>query len=301
MKKVALYIFIAAFFFGTMEVSLKLAGNELDQFQLTFLRFMVGGLLLLPFSISEIKHKKTSIKPRDYLYMLLLGIVCIPLSMVLFQLGVMKANAATAALIMCVNPLFTMFFAHFLIGEKMKRINAIALALSVTGILFMINPFNMQEGNTIEGILLVVGGAFLFGLYSVLGKVSVARIGLITQTSISFILGSLVLLMFLWITKKPVIAGIWPDNLLLVMYLSVFVTGLAYIFYFKAIDASNATTGSATFLVKAAIAPVLAVVILKESLGINSYIGISLVLAGAICNIFLQGRTNADTTQPSEE
>lgn len=286
MKKVALYIFLAAFFFGTMEVSLKLAGNQLGQLQLTFLRFMIGGLLLLPFALAEIKRKKTSISAKDYLYMLLLGIVCIPLSMVLFQLGVMRANAATAAIIMCVNPLFTMLFAHFLIKEKMERKNITALIVSIAGILLMVNPLNMDEGNTAAGILLVLGGAFLFGLYSVMGKVSVAKLGLVTQTSISFIFGSLTLLAILLITGRPVIAGVWPDNLMIVMYLSIFVTGIAYLFYFQAIADSNAKTGSATFLVKAAIAPILAVIILKEKLDLISLIGIALVLTGAIYNIF---------------
>ena len=293
MKKVALYIFLAAFFFGTMEISLKLAGSKLDQMQLTFLRFMVGGLLLLPFALSEIKRKEIKINFKDYLYMLLLGIICIPMSMVLFQLGVMKANAATAALIMCVNPLFTMFFALFLIHEKMNRYNVIALLLSLTGILFMVNPFNMQEGNTVEGILLVLGGAALFGLYSVMGKISVGKIGSMVQTSISFIFGSLVLLVILLIIDKPVIAGVWPENIWIVLYLSVFVTGLAYLFYFQAIAESNATTGSVAFLIKAAIAPTLAVIILREPMELHSIIGIVLVLAGATMNILQKYKTNS--------
>lgn len=293
MKKVALYIFLAAFFFGTMEISLKLAGSKLDQMQLTFLRFMVGGLLLLPFALSEIKRKEIKINFKDYLYMLILGIICIPMSMVLFQLGVMKANAATAALIMCVNPLFTMFFAHFLIHEKMNRYNVIALLLSLTGILFMVNPFNMQEGNTVEGILLVLGGAALFGLYSVMGKISVGKIGSMVQTSISFIFGSLVLLVILLIIDKPVIAGVWPENIWIVLYLSVFVTGLAYLFYFQAIAESNATTGSVAFLIKAAIAPTLAVIILREPMELHSIIGIVLVLAGATMNILQKYKANS--------
>jgi len=293
MKKVALYIFLAAFFFGTMEISLKLAGSKLDQMQLTFLRFMVGGLLLLPFALSEIKRKEIKINFKDYLYMLLLGIICIPMSMVLFQLGVMKANAATAALIMCVNPLFTMFFALFLIHEKMNRYNVIALLLSLTGILFMVNPFNMQEGNTVEGILLVLGGAALFGLYSVMGKISVGKIGSMVQTSISFIFGSLVLLVILLIIDKPVVAGVWPENIWIVLYLSVFVTGLAYLFYFQAIAESNATTGSVAFLIKAAIAPTLAVIILREPMELHSIIGIVLVLAGATMNILQKYKANS--------
>ncbi len=213
------------------------------------------------------------------------------MSMVLFQLGVMKANASTAAIIMCVNPLFTMFFAHFLIHEKMNRNNVIALLLSLAGILFMVNPLNMQEGNTAEGILMVLGGAALFGLYSVMGKVSVGKIGSMAQTSISFILGSLVLLVILLIWDKPVIAGVWPGNVWIVLYLSVFVTGLAYLFYFQAIAESNATTGSVTFLIKAAIAPALAVIILHEPMEMHAIIGIVLVLAGAILNILQKYKT----------
>lgn len=304
MKKVALYIFLAAFFFGTMEVSLKLAGNELDEFQLTFLRFMVGGLLLLPYALAEIRRKGIRLDLKDYLYFLLLGILCIPMSMVLFQLGVMRSNASTAAIIMCVNPLFTMLFAHFLIHEKMNRKNVVALLLSLLGILFMVNPFNMQEGNTVEGILLVLSGAVLFGFYSVMGKVSVMKVGTIIQTCISFIFGSLVLLIILWITGKPVVAGIWPDNVLIVLYLSVFVTGLAYLFYFQAIALSNATTGSITFLVKAAIAPTLAVIILSEPMELHAVIGILLVLAGAALNILqridLKGKVERDANEEDE-
>lgn len=289
MRKVVIYIFLAAFFFGTMEVSLKLAGNELDQLQLTFLRFFFGGLLLLPFAIGEIRVRRIKISLKDWAYMALLGTVCIPLSMTIFQLGVIKSNASTAAVIMSVNPMFTMFFAHFLTEEKMRKKNVIALILSISGIIIMANPFNLQEGNTAQGLTLVFIGAILFGLYSVMGKVSVGKMGTITQTSISFILGSLILLVFLLATKRPVLANVWPENIVIVVYLSIFVTGLAYYFFFQAIRASSAITASTTFLLKAVIGPVLAVIILNESLAINSIIGIALVLLGASRNILSGG------------
>ena len=50
-KKEILYITITAILFSTMEVALKIAGNELDAFQVTFIRFAIGGLFLLPFAI----------------------------------------------------------------------------------------------------------------------------------------------------------------------------------------------------------------------------------------------------------
>ena len=41
-------IVLTAIAFGTMEISLKIAGTAFTPFQLTFLRFLVGGLLLMP-------------------------------------------------------------------------------------------------------------------------------------------------------------------------------------------------------------------------------------------------------------
>ena len=120
MKKVAIYIFLTAFLFGTMEVALKLAGNNMDAFQLTFLRFIIGGLLLLPFAIKEIKKNDTKLELKDYGYLLYLGTLCIPVSMLLFQFGVMHSNASTASVLISANPLFTIIFAHFMANEYFK-------------------------------------------------------------------------------------------------------------------------------------------------------------------------------------
>ena len=54
-KKEVLYIILTALLFSTMEVALKVAGNDLDPFQLTFIRFFMGGLFLLPFALKEMK------------------------------------------------------------------------------------------------------------------------------------------------------------------------------------------------------------------------------------------------------
>jgi hypothetical protein len=39
-----------------MEVVLKVASSRLDAFQLTLIRFVIGGLFLLPFALAEKKN-----------------------------------------------------------------------------------------------------------------------------------------------------------------------------------------------------------------------------------------------------
>lgn len=284
MKKVYFFVVLTAFLFGTMEVALKLAGSEMDSFQLTFLRFMIGGLLLLPFAIAEMRKNHVKLVLKDFAYLLYVGILGIPLSMLFFQLGVIHSNAATASVLISINPLFTMVFAHFMTDEKLKKNNVIVLLFGLLGILFMIKPWNLQEGNSVLGIILMLLAAIFFGWYTVAGKISVQKMGIMAQTSISFILGALVLLIIILSMGKPIVAGV-AEHWMLVAYISVFVTGLGYFSYFTAIRLSDATTGSIAFFLKPAIAPFMAVIFLKESILWNTYVGIVLILIGSWLNI----------------
>ena len=55
-----LSIFLTAIAFGTMEISLKIAGTAFTPFQLTFLRFLVGGIILLPLAFRDMRKKSNS-------------------------------------------------------------------------------------------------------------------------------------------------------------------------------------------------------------------------------------------------
>jgi drug/metabolite transporter (DMT)-like permease len=313
-KKVILFVLLSALFFGTMEVALKLAGNTLDALQITFLRFFIGGLMLLPFAIRENRRSRDAAlgagnpppagapaggpraRPLDpnasvggprarramtgkmWLYMLLLGAVNVPFGMILFQFGVMRSNAATAAVLFSCNPVFTMLFAHFFTsGDRMNRRKALALAVGAAGLVLMVRPWGMQPGNTFAGAFLSIAAAAVFGLYSVLGGKTVGRVGAFTQTSASFLIGSLILLAFLSAAGRPILAGS-ADNLVILLYTSIVVTGGGYLFYFLAIKHSNATTASTVFFLKPVIAPVFAVLILHESITFNMYAGIAFIL-----------------------
>ena len=56
-KNGTLYIVLTALAFGTMEIALKIAGSSFTTFQLTFLRFFIGGLLLLPLAVKDLIQK----------------------------------------------------------------------------------------------------------------------------------------------------------------------------------------------------------------------------------------------------
>ena len=289
MRKAYLFVIITALLFGTMEVSCKIGGNDLDPFQLTFLRFLIGGVVLLPFAAGQMRKRGVRLKGRDILVLAGVGIVGVTISMSLFQISIMMCNASTVSVLICVNPFFTMVFAHFMTSEKLNREKFVILAVALAGIFFMLRPWDIQAGNSWAGMLLMIVSAMFFGLYTVLGKVSQERLGPIAQTSISFLLGAGALLILMLFMGRPVIAGT-ADNIPIILYTGVMVTGLGYYCYFRSIELSDASTGSFAFFLKPAIAPVIAVIVLHETILWNTVIGIILVLLASLLNILYRRR-----------
>lgn len=282
---VAVYIFLGAFIFSTMEVALKLSGASFDPLQLTALRFLIGGLCLFPMAASALKKKEVHLTGRDYGYLAFLGIFCICVSMMFFQFGVMYSNASTAAVVFSCNPMFTMVFAHFLTEEKMNRQKAAALLISLLGLVIIAKPWDLASGNTFRGLFMSLMAAVTFSLYTVFGKRSIGRIGGLPQTSISFLIGGAFLLLWGGLTAHPVLEGISLKNILPLLYVGIVVTGMGYLFYFKAIELGGAARGSVVFFLKPMMAPVVALLVIGEPILWNTAVGVAFMAAGSYLNM----------------
>ncbi len=281
MRKVLLFISISAVLFSTMEVALKIAASDFDAFQMTFTRFLWGGIVLLPFAVMEFRKRSIMITKDDLIYFMLLGIINIVVSMTFFQFAVIYTKASSVAVVFCTNPMFTMLFAHFLTEEKMNKNKMIALIISIVGLVFIMNPMHIRQPDDLLGIIFAFASSVTFGLYSAFGKRRIKRYGGIAQTSISFILGTLVLLVFLIIMDKPILIDIHSNNVVLIIYISVFVTGGGYLAYFMAMEHSDTSFASLVFFVKPALAPIVAVLILGEVITWNVIVGIVFILVGS--------------------
>ncbi len=241
----------------------------------------------MPFSIYDLKKRKVKLVFSDFVYMLLLGVVCICISMTLFQVGVMQTNANLAAIIISINPVFTMIFAHFLVKDKFTKKKAVVLLCSIIGLVIYANPKSFFDGKTsVKGVLIVLVASVSFGLYTAMGKKRIAKIGGISQCSISFILGSAVQFVIMLFMKEPIFSGINKSNILILLYISFVVTGIGYYAYFKAIHLVGPSNASIAFFIKPTIAATLAALFLKEKITWYIVLGIVIVLAASIYNIY---------------
>lgn len=254
MKHSFLYILITAVLFTTLEPVSKLIAADVTPLAMTFMRFFIGGVILLPFSMKKMRENSISLKAKDYATLALLGILCICISMMLLQLAVLMADSpALIAIVFCSNSVFTILLATVVLHEKMTVNKILAMILCIAGVLVCAD---FSSGTNPVSVVYALGAALTFSLYTVLSKKYSGKISGIIQTGFSFFFGSLVLLIVLIVTGENVFAGLTAvKNIGIMLYLGVAVTGIGYCAFFGAMEKSSATAASTAFFIKPILTP----------------------------------------------
>ncbi|CAJ1203034.1 hypothetical protein CPR19088_GLDEOEPO_01044 [Companilactobacillus paralimentarius] len=296
-----LYILIPTFLFSSMEIALKIAGGQFNPIELNFIRFLIGGLALLPFTILYLKKNNVQIDKSGWARIALTGFVIVVLSMTLYQLSIGMTKASVIAIMLSANPIFGLIIGFVFLKEKLSRTNVLALILTLVGLLIIINPFHLFGA---MGIILGLLSSIIFGIYGVMSRVYGGKLGLngLSMTCLAFLFGATELGILMAITHIPAVAnaipsgfsefsripyfqGISLQTLPLILYISVLVTGVAFGLYFVSMEKVGILQASLIFLVKPALAPVLALFVLGEAMNVNTIVGIVVILFGSLITL----------------
>lgn len=264
-----LYLLFTLLAFSSIEVSSKPLMGSVDPFFMTAFRFLIGGLVLMFFVDREIEIK-------DFLPLALIGSLNGILSMTTLQLSVMYSNASTAATLVASNPIFVSLFALLILKERHGLRKYIGIALGFLGLLIF--SLGKIEGDSWLGIFYGVIAALTFGLYTVLLGKYTKKYSPVTATAYSTLTSSLIYVAILAISGHFYVPNVGVPQWLILIYLGVIVTGLAYLTYFKAIELIGAAQSSRVFFLKPIVATFFAMLFLGESLSSTKVVGMLIVL-----------------------
>ena len=285
-----LYIVLCAVIFSTMEVMLKTVHGVFAPMQITCLRFLIGGLLLVPFALRSMKKKGAAFTRADVGFFALTGFLCVAFSMVLYQMAVTYTKASVVAIIFSCNPIFVTMLAYFLLREEIHRNHLIALALELLAVLIIIDPLHAS---------LAIASALVFSFYSVVGKKRTPRFGGIAVTCFSFLFGSVELLAVLLLGRTaavgglfaslgldifvnvPLFSGIPLSALPALAYICAVNSAAGYVCHMMALEKTSAQEASLIFFLKPMIAPLFAFLFLREEITANMLLGIVCFLVGS--------------------
>jgi drug/metabolite transporter (DMT)-like permease len=300
-KKGYVYIALTTIIFSTMEIALKFVSGAFNPIQLTFTRFFIGGLFLMPFALSALHKKHSSISTSDLGYFAFLGFLGTVISMGLYQLAVQNTKASVVAVLFSCNPVFVTILAFFLLKEAIHKNNIFALILEIIGTIIIINPLNTKL--SVLGITLTIASTLTFALYGVCGKKKCAKYGGVVVTCFGFLFGSLEMSVLIglshitpiahWFASNglaifsniPLFTGYSLKTLPLIACICIINTGVGFACYFKSMEETSAQTTSLVFFFKPILAPILALFLLHEAIPFNMIIGILFILLGSLSSI----------------
>lgn len=253
MKNGIFYVIITAVLFTTFEPVCKLFSDAIDPYAITALRFFIGSLILLPFTVVEIVKKKIKLQVKDYLVMTLLGVLFICVSMVFLQMAVKMADSpALIAIIFSSNSVFTIILSVFFLKARITKQNTAGIILCILGVILCAD---FTQGSNAMSVILGLLSAITFSIYTVLAKKYMTKVSGVIQTGISFFSGSAILLIILLLCGIKVTDGIDSSNVLLFLYVAIFVTGVGYASYFAAMKSGGAQLAAISFMVKPILTP----------------------------------------------
>lgn len=311
-KKGYLCIFVTTILFSSMEIVLKLSAGEFNPVQITMERFLVGGLLLIPFAVSALRKRNRKLAASDFKWFVLLGFVGVLASMTFYQLSILHIEASRVAVLFSSNPLFVAVFAVLLLKEPMYKHKAAAIIGELLGVVFIVQPW--QEGLNVTGVAMALTAGLLFALYSVLGKEESRKLGGVTLTCGSFLFGSIEMMALAGLSHVDGVASYLQGHGLSTfanisfiegfnwtslghfLYVAVFVTGVGYALYFVAMEYVSAQEVSMVFFFKPVLASVAAAVILGDEIPLPMMIGIGLILTGSFISMYGDRRLEAAVT-----
>jgi drug/metabolite transporter (DMT)-like permease len=295
MRRAYVFILLASAIFSTMEIAGRTLARDLNPLQINFWRFLVASLVLLPMTVRSLRKRGIRLDRRSAVYFLSAGLIGIVLSMAFFQMALAHTKASTVAVIVSSNPVVIIPFACLFLKEEFNRNTALSLFFCAAGIICILNPLEMNPEAT--GIALAIGSTVTFALYSVIGKNGTRRYGSVPFTCLTFLAGTSTMFVLIALSNVvsaghitnefvspflniPLIQGIGWKHILILLYISVVGTSLGFILFFQAIEETSASTGSVTFFIKPALAPILAFFILGERIPTSTLLGIGLIILG---------------------
>ena len=296
-----IFIVLCAVIFSTMEVMLKTVHGVFAPMQITCLRFLVGGVLLIPFAVRSIRKKNAVLTRKDLGFFACAGFLCVVIAMSLYQMSVTYTRASIVAVIFSCNPIFVTMLAHFLLHEEIHKNHIIALILELTAALIIIDPIHASLDPT--GALLAILSAAMFSFYSVFGKKRTPRFGGIAVTCLSFLFGATELVALLLFGRTaagaslygavglnlfidvPLFENIPASAIPALLYICCINSAAGFVCHMMAMEKTSAQEASLIFFLKPILAPIFALIFLKEEIPLNMIVGIVCFLAGSLCAI----------------
>ncbi len=288
---------------GASFIATKVALRDVSPPTVVWLRFAIGSMLLG--AVVMARGKLTPPDRRELGYFVLLGLIGITFHQWLQSTGLVTSQASTTAWIVATTPIFIALLGWPVLQEPLGQRGVIGIFLATLGVLAVVTKGNVSSlaaGRFGEpGDILILISAPNWAVFSVLsrrvlrgnsGRRPASRMIFYVMsigwffTSAQFLLGNGI----------EELGHLTLNGWLGVGFLGIFCSGLAYVFWFDALQVVPASQAGVFLYIEPLVTAVVAALLLGERITLISLLGGAVILLG----VWLVNRSPRHKLHPSE-
>jgi drug/metabolite transporter (DMT)-like permease len=157
----ALLALLVSVFWGANPVAIKIGLQDAPPLRLAWLRFVVGGLVILLWGWATGRLRRFSIAPHEWRPLLVLGVL-FGAQIAAMNVGTSLTSAAHASIILNMYAVHTVVLAHFLIpGDRLSPRRSVGVCVSYAGIVLLFARQLTVGSATLLGDTIMFVSAFL--------------------------------------------------------------------------------------------------------------------------------------------
>ncbi|MDM8536496.1 EamA family transporter [Desulfobacterales bacterium HSG17] len=280
---------LTIFFWAVNTVIAKAVVMELKPMTLSFYRWVMAFIFILPFAIPHLKKDIILIK-QNLGFLFFLSIPSVAAYNSILYLGAQYTSATNISLVVATMPVMTILFSWIMSQEKPLVLQTLGIMVSIIGVMTIISNGSWQVLSTFSfnpGDLLIVLSIASWSFYSVLLKKKQINISPVSLLTMLIFFGVLCILPFyLW--EFSVFNGfeLKTSTIIIFVYLGIFPSILSYLCWNFGVKTAGASIASVFMYLLPVFTSIIAYLFLNESLFLYHFAGGLLILSGLIMSSF---------------
>lgn len=271
-------LIVAALIWGTAFVAQTTGMEHIGPLTFTNLRFLIGGLIVLPLAVKEIPNFKKSLNKKLIIIILLTGLSLL-MGTYLQQYALQYTKIGNAAFLTILYVPFVPIISRFILKKRIHWSIWVSVSICLVG------SYYLTVGNSFEAQFadfLVVVCAIFFALHCILIDEYFEIVNApFTLATSQFLLCFLYSLPFVFIFEDPSLKGIYME-LFELLYVGVMSSGVAYTLQIFGQRYVKPSTAAITFSLEGVFGSLAAWIILSQMLTTTQIFGCFLILLGVL-------------------
>lgn len=255
--------------------------SQLPPTTILFIRASIAAFVFIIWIIIKKKYK-IKIEKMDWIKLLILGLINIPINQFLFFQAISRTTAPNVSLAYALTPIFVFIIAFAYLKEKLsiKRLLGILIAVAGTIILLSEKGLKFTEDG-IYGDILALTASISWAFYTIIGKQLIQKYNPIFITGLTMIIGFILYLpIFLMLDVQFQNLYISPFNWLQLVYLGTFTSAIGYAIWYYALTKIDASKLSVFNNLQPALTAILSLLIFDTPITAIFVIGGTLIIGG---------------------